>query len=71
MRPIGVNSEFSRGSNSDILQDGSLDYPDEVLGSFDFVVASVHSRFRLDAKRQTESNYSSGLKSRSRRFWAT
>ena len=54
MRPIGVNSEFSRGSSSDILQDGSLDYPDEVLGSFDFVVASVHSRFRLDAKTQTE-----------------
>ena len=43
-----------KGIESDILQDGSLDYPDEVLGSFDFVVASVHSRFRLDAKTQTE-----------------
>ena len=43
-----------KGIESDILQDGSLDYPDEVLGSFDFVVASVHSRFRLDAKTQTD-----------------
>jgi DNA polymerase (family 10) len=38
-------SASSRGIESDILEDGSLDYPDEVLGSFDFVVASVHSRF--------------------------
>ncbi|HWR42751.1 DNA polymerase/3'-5' exonuclease PolX [Sporomusa sp.] len=34
------------GIESDILPDGSLDYPDEVLASFDFVVASVHSAFR-------------------------
>ncbi|MDF2810208.1 MAG: polymerase family [Microvirga sp.] len=39
---------------SDILEDGSLDYPDDVLARFDFVVASVHSRFRLDAKVQTQ-----------------
>ena len=43
-----------KGIESDILEDGSLDYPDEVLARFDFVVASVHSRFRLDAKTQTE-----------------
>ena len=43
-----------KGIESDILQDGSLDYPDEVLDRFDFVVASVHSRFRLDKKAQTE-----------------
>ena len=30
-----------------------VDYPDEVLTCFDFVVASVHSRFRLDTKAQT------------------
>lgn len=34
------------GIESDILPDGSLDYPDETLASFDFVVASVHSAFR-------------------------
>jgi DNA polymerase (family 10) len=43
-----------KGIESDILLDGSLDYPDEVLQSFDFVVASIHSRFRLDEGAQTE-----------------
>jgi len=42
------------GIESDILPDGSLDYSDEVLASFDFVVASVHSRFKLDRATQTE-----------------
>jgi DNA polymerase (family 10) len=43
-----------KGIESDILPDGSLDYPDEVLASFDFVVASVHGRFKLGRKEQTE-----------------
>jgi DNA polymerase (family X) len=43
-----------KGIESDILADGSLDYPDEVLTTFDFVVASVHSRFKLGRKEQTE-----------------
>jgi DNA polymerase (family 10) len=43
-----------KGIESDILADGSLDYPDAVLSRFDFVVASIHSRFRLDAATQTE-----------------
>jgi DNA polymerase (family 10) len=43
-----------KGIESDILVDGSLDYPDEVLARFDFVVASVHSRLRLDPEAQTE-----------------
>jgi DNA polymerase (family 10) len=42
-----------KGIESDILRDGSLDYPDEVLQKFDFVVASVHSQFRLDQETQT------------------
>jgi DNA polymerase (family 10) len=42
-----------KGIESDILADGSLDYPDEVLARFDFVVASVHSRFRLPREEQT------------------
>jgi DNA polymerase (family 10) len=42
-----------KGIESDILADGSLDYPDEVLARFDFVVASIHSRFRLDRETQT------------------
>jgi DNA polymerase (family 10) len=42
-----------KGIESDILADGSLDYPPEVLERFDFVVASVHSRFRLGRDEQT------------------
>ena len=42
-----------KGIESDILADGSLDYPPEVLARFDFVVASVHGRFRLDRAEQT------------------
>ena len=34
------------GSEVDILADGSLDYPDDILKELDFVVASVHSGFR-------------------------
>lgn len=34
-----------KGTEVDILGDGSLDYPDEVLAGFDYVVASVHSIF--------------------------
>ena len=39
---------------SDILNDGSLDYPDEVLASFDLVIASVHSNLRMDAAKANE-----------------
>jgi DNA polymerase (family 10) len=42
-----------KGVESDILADGSLDYPDDVLRSFDYVVGSVHSNFALDEKEQT------------------
>jgi DNA polymerase (family 10) len=43
-----------KGIESDILADGSLDYPDDILRRFDFVVASVHSQFRMERKAQTE-----------------
>ncbi len=42
-----------KGIECDILADGTLDYPDQVLASFDFVIASVHSRFQLPEKEQT------------------
>ncbi|QFP75944.1 DNA polymerase/3'-5' exonuclease PolX [Deinococcus sp. AJ005] len=42
------------GAEVDILDDGSLDYPDDVLLELDYVVASVHSLFTLDPARQTE-----------------
>jgi DNA polymerase (family X) len=43
-----------KGIESDIRPDGSLDYADDVLERFDFVVASVHSLFKLDRKAQTQ-----------------
>jgi DNA polymerase (family 10) len=36
------------GTEVDIRQDGTLDYPDELLAKLDFVVASVHSGFKQD-----------------------
>ena len=42
------------GVESDILADGSLDYEPEVLREFDFVVASVHSRFQMEKSAMTE-----------------
>jgi DNA polymerase (family 10) len=51
---LGKDFRILKGIESDILADGSLDYPDDVLESFDFVVASIHSRFKLDRKAQTE-----------------
>jgi DNA polymerase (family 10) len=42
-----------KGIEADILADGELDYPDELLSRFDLVVASVHSRFNLSEKDQT------------------
>lgn len=41
------------GAEVDILDDGTLDYPDEVLASFDFVIASVHSRFTMPEDKMT------------------
>jgi DNA polymerase (family X) len=43
-----------KGIEVDILEDGSLDLPDSVLGELDIVVASVHSKFNLPRDRQTE-----------------
>ena len=43
-----------KGIECDILGDGTLDYPDKLLSSFDFVIASIHSKFNLDEKEMTK-----------------
>ncbi len=43
-----------KGIESDILKDGSLDYQEKTLESFDFVIASVHSSFQLPEKEMTD-----------------
>lgn len=53
-RTFGKDFRIFKGIESDILVDGALDYPDTVLDKFDFVVASVHSRFKMDRKSQTK-----------------
>ena len=50
---FGSSFRILKGIESDILADGSLDYPDDILDTFDVVVASVHSRFRMDKAEQT------------------
>lgn len=42
-----------RGTECDILANGDLDWPDRVLGSFEFVVASVHSSFKMTQAEMT------------------
>jgi len=42
-----------RGTESDILRDGALDYPDAVLEQFELVIASIHARHRLDRAAMT------------------
>jgi DNA polymerase (family X) len=53
-----LNSQYKdfkilKGIESDILGDGSLDYPDEVLKTFDFVVASIHSNLKMTEEKAT------------------
>ncbi|MET0843069.1 MAG: PHP domain-containing protein, partial [Mycetocola sp.] len=54
-----LNAQFDgfrmlTGIEVDILIDGELDQSDEVLGRLDLVVASVHSKLRMDSKEMTE-----------------
>ena len=43
-----------KGIEVDILENGELDYGEEVLSRFDFVIASVHTRFAMDQRAMTE-----------------
>ncbi|MBF8248644.1 MAG: PHP domain protein [Bacteroidetes bacterium] len=43
-----------KGTEVDILGDGSLDYPDKVLSSFEYVVASIHSRMKMTEAEATK-----------------
>jgi len=53
-----LNSELSdftifKGIESDILNDGRLDYEDDILAQFDFIIASVHSNLKMDETKAT------------------
>ncbi|MBA4494555.1 DNA polymerase/3'-5' exonuclease PolX [Paenactinomyces guangxiensis] len=47
------NFTILRGTEMDILPDGRLDFPDELLEQMDIVIASIHSSFRQDEKTMT------------------
>ena len=51
----GFHGKFRlfKGTECDILPDGSLDYPDDLLDGFDYVVASVHSSFGMPRAEMT------------------
>ncbi|HEX6306579.1 MAG TPA: DNA polymerase/3'-5' exonuclease PolX [Longimicrobiales bacterium] len=55
-RRRGVELRLFKGIEADILADGTLDYAGDagVLESFDFVIGSIHSLFRMDQRVMTE-----------------
>ncbi|HEY7556243.1 MAG TPA: DNA polymerase/3'-5' exonuclease PolX [Candidatus Binatia bacterium] len=48
-----VKITLLKGTESDILADGALDYPDYLLGQFDIVIASIHARHKMDSDQMT------------------
>ena len=51
-RPNSI--KIYKSIESDILNDGSLDYPEDILREFDLVIASVHSNLKMDEQKATE-----------------
>lgn len=43
-----------KGIEADILADGTIDYPPDLLDRFDYVIASVHSRFSMNERQMTD-----------------
>jgi len=51
---MGDDFRIFRGQEVDILKDGSLDHPEDLLEELDLVIASVHSYMDMDAEEMTE-----------------
>ena len=54
-----LNAEYEdfkifKGIESDILSDGSLDYAEDILAEFDFIIASVHANLKMDEEKATK-----------------
>ena len=49
-----VSIKILRGTESDIVASGNLDYPDDVLEKFDVIVASIHARYKMDGPKMTQ-----------------
>lgn len=50
----GRGIRILKSAEVDILADGALDYPDDLLAELDYTICSIHSRFRLGKIEQTE-----------------
>ena len=48
-----VKIKIFKGTESDILADGALDYPDAFLERFDVIIASIHARHKMDSEQMT------------------
>lgn len=51
---LGPGFKIFKGIESDILVNGSLDYEEDILKTFDFIVASVHSVLKMDKEKATK-----------------
>ncbi len=49
-----VKVKILRGTESDIVANGHLDYPDNILEQFDVIVASIHARYKMDSAKMTK-----------------
>ena len=49
-----VSIKILRGTESDIVASGELDYPDAVLEKLDVIVASIHARYKMDSAKMTQ-----------------
>jgi DNA polymerase (family 10) len=48
-----VTIRLLKGTETDILTDGSLDYPDSILEQFDIIIASIHARNKMSSDQMT------------------
>lgn len=53
-KKFGSGFKIFKGIESDILVSGALDYEEDILKTFDFIVASVHSVLRMDKEKATK-----------------
>lgn len=53
-KSAGTNFVIFKGIESDILADGSLDYDEEILSGFDFIVSSVHQTLDMPREKMME-----------------
>ena len=50
----GKKFRLLKGCEANIMADGSLDITDEALSQLDFVIAGIHSHFKMDRQQMTE-----------------